>query len=383
MGSPARPWKRRPSGIPAPCLGDRTAHGDRDGLATGILLAVAPDVNRRCTVLPLLGSIALAACSEPAPAGGTGTVEGTILDLSTAISERVVKLEVEEGDPVAAGRVLVRLDCRRLETRRDGLQARLEAADAELAAASARARAARERAESMRLRVAATAAESEALTAEEAVATRDASRVDRMGRYAAESERDRAETRAETLQHRVVAARRQSAATRQEARAAAAEADAAEAQRQAAERAKKTLVAERRRLEVELEECAIEAPRSGFVEELFYDEGEMALAGAPLVRVVDLADLWVTFYLPNDQLGNLTVGKEAEVVADAYPDRTFVGRVATIATEAEFTPRNIQTREDRTRLVYPVEVRLPNPDHALRPGMPVEVRIRAGGGDAR
>jgi len=63
------------------------------------------------------------------------------------------------------------------------------------------------------------------------------------------------------------------------------------------------------------------------------------------------------------------------VVADAFPDRKFDGTVASVSSKAEFTPRNIQTRTDRDRLVYPVEVRVKNPDGALRPGMPVQVTL--------
>jgi HlyD family secretion protein len=82
-----------------------------------------------------------------------------------------------------------------------------------------------------------------------------------------------------------------------------------------------------------------------------------------------------TFYLPNAELAAARTGARAEVVADAWPGQTFVGTVRTVATRAEFTPRNIQTRTDRDRLVYPVEVWIANPEGKLRPGMPVQVTL--------
>ena len=99
--------------------------------------------------------------------------------------------------------------------------------------------------------------------------------------------------------------------------------------------------------------------------------------GAPLVRVVDLSEVTATFYLPNAELGAVRVGQRAQIVADAFPDQSIEGEVITISTRAEFTPRNVQTRTDRDRLVYPIEVRIPNEESTvqLRPGMPVQVTL--------
>jgi HlyD family secretion protein len=94
-----------------------------------------------------------------------------------------------------------------------------------------------------------------------------------------------------------------------------------------------------------------------------------------LVRLVDLSEPKATFYLPNAEVGAVKPGVAAVVVADAWPGRTFAGTVRTVSLEAEFTPRNIQTRTDRDRLVYPVEVTVQDPEHRLRAGMPVQVTI--------
>jgi HlyD family secretion protein len=93
---------------------------------------------------------------------------------------------------------------------------------------------------------------------------------------------------------------------------------------------------------------------------------------------VDLAEVKATFYLPNAEIGAARPGGKATVVADAFPDRKFEGTIASVSARAEFTPRNIQTRSDRDRLVYPVEVRVANPEGLLRPGMPVQVTLPRG-----
>jgi HlyD family secretion protein len=193
------------------------------------------------------------------------------------------------------------------------------------------------------------------------------------------SSRDQLRASAVGLGHQVdavlassaVAAGQADAAARAE-RASTAQVDAAvanvEAVRAAVERAR-LLAAE----------CEVRAPRDAVVEELPFEAGELVAPGAVLVRLVDLTEVTATFYLPNAELGVARPGAPAVVVADAWPGDRFRGTVATVGARAEFTPRNIQTRTDRDRLVYPIEVRIPNPDRRLRPGMPVQVTLTNGG----
>jgi HlyD family secretion protein len=151
-------------------------------------------------------------------------------------------------------------------------------------------------------------------------------------------------------------------------KASSAQAEAALSQVQAAEAA----VA---RAELLAAECEIRAPRDAEVGDLPHEDGELVTPGTVLARLVDLSDLKATFYLSNADVGAVKPGASAIVMADAYPGASFAGKVRTVALEAEFTPRNIQTRSDRDRLVYPVEVAIDNPDHKLRAGMPVQVTL--------
>jgi len=128
-------------------------------------------------------------------------------------------------------------------------------------------------------------------------------------------------------------------------------------------------------LEVQLSKFALKAPMAGLVLERPVHAGEVALPGAPLLTIADLANLTLTLYVPEANLGLIRLGETVSVTVDAYPGRVFTGKITTIASEAEYTPKNVQTREERVNMVFAVKVMLPNLDHALRPGMPADAVI--------
>jgi len=116
----------------------------------------------------------------------------------------------------------------------------------------------------------------------------------------------------------------------------------------------------------------IVAPVGGLVLELGIHEGELAAPGATMLELGDLDQVTLTVYVPEDKLGQVRIGQRVEVRVDSFPDRSFTGHVVAIADEAEFTPRNVQTQEERVNMVFAVDVRIPNPDHALKPGVPAD-----------
>jgi HlyD family secretion protein len=128
-------------------------------------------------------------------------------------------------------------------------------------------------------------------------------------------------------------------------------------------------------LEVQMENLRLAAPISGLVLERPVQAGELALPGGPLFALADLDKLSLTVYVPEDRIGRVRLGGEVAVSVDAFPGRTFDGRVTYISSEAEFTPRNVQTREDRVNMVFAVKVELPNPGHLLKPGMPADALL--------
>ncbi len=164
--------------------------------------------------------------------------------------------------------------------------------------------------------------------------------------------------------------------------------DAAQAEYQAAQEAK---VAAEGRLETaqgalataekRLRDAVIKAPLSGVVLLKIREQGETVSAGQPVVRLADLDNMWLRVYLPETQIHRIKLGQSAEVTIDGAPGRIYQGRVSEIAQEAEFTPKNVQTREQRVKLVFGVKISVENPKRELKPGMPADARIHIGSGD--
>jgi HlyD family secretion protein len=116
----------------------------------------------------------------------------------------------------------------------------------------------------------------------------------------------------------------------------------------------------------------LKAPLTGVVQKQVAHKGEYVGPGSPILTVADPTDLKLTLYVLEADLARVGVGQSVSVHADGFADRAFLGRVKTIANRAEFTPRNIQTPRDRQNLVFAVTVRVPNPDGALKAGLPVD-----------
>ncbi len=123
------------------------------------------------------------------------------------------------------------------------------------------------------------------------------------------------------------------------------------------------------------DKLTVVAPVGGLVLESSIHEGELAAPAVTLLTLGDLDEVTLTVYVPEDRLGQVFIGQRVEVRVDSFPDRLFVGTVVAIAHEAEFTPRNVQTQEERVNMVFAVEVLIPNADHALKPGLPADATI--------
>jgi len=128
-------------------------------------------------------------------------------------------------------------------------------------------------------------------------------------------------------------------------------------------------------VEVQLAKQTLVAPRAGLVSQKLVNPGELAAPGAMLLELSDIETVDLTVYIPETQIGRVKIGQAAEVHVDAYPSQVFEGVVTFIAHEAEFTPRNVQTQEERVNLVFAVKITLDNANHRLKPGMPADAEI--------
>jgi HlyD family secretion protein len=311
------------------------------------------------------------------PAGGTGTIEGTDVHITSRIPARIKAIHVNEGDQVRTGQVLVELDCIDPTAQLNQAQAQLAAAEASAQAAHAVADASAAGANAARQAAEAAAAHKQTLQTGKTVAERELARLTALKDAGAVTSvsLDRGRDQVVTLSEQLQGVSANEQAARAQATAAQKNTLAARAQIQSAESAIVAARAMVTRAEVMVGECQLTAPRDGVVSERYFEPGEAVLPGTNILTVVDTREAKVTFFLPNAELASAAPGRAVTVQADAYPDERFAGRIQRVASEAEFTPKNIQTREDRDRLVFGVEVRIPNPDGKLRPGMPVEVTI--------
>ena len=131
-----------------------------------------------------------------------------------------------------------------------------------------------------------------------------------------------------------------------------------------------------RLIDVQISKLTLTGPMDGIVTSRGAQTGETAMAGAPLLTIANLDQVTLVIYVPENRVGQVQLGQEVDVQVDSFPGRVFTGEVVNIAGEAEFTPRNVQTQEERVNLVFAVKVRIPNSDYALKPGMPADATLQ-------
>ncbi len=124
-----------------------------------------------------------------------------------------------------------------------------------------------------------------------------------------------------------------------------------------------------------IKQAVIYSPIKGTVLERNLEVGELAFPGSPILTLADLHKPWIKIYVIEKKIGLVKTGQRAELSVDTYPDRTFKGKVVSIANKAEFTPKTIQTKEERVKLVFAVKIAVENPSLDLKPGMPADASI--------
>ena len=135
--------------------------------------------------------------------------------------------------------------------------------------------------------------------------------------------------------------------------------------------------------ETRLGYATLVAPLSGVVLSKNIEPGEYVAPGTPVVTVGDLENVWLRAYVNESDLGRVKVGQRVRVATDTYPGKAYEGRLSFIASQAEFTPKNVQTEKERVKLVYRVKIDIPNPKMELKPGMPADAEIMLESGSER
>jgi HlyD family secretion protein len=292
-----------------------------------------------------------------------GTVEATTADLGFKLPGRIAAVVPAVGAGVAVGDVLARLEVSELEAQRAAADAQIATARAQLEELERGARP-EERAQ---LRAALDGAQQVVEDAE-----RDLQRAERLEAAGAVSRQtlDKARTAHEVAVTQARQAQAQYSAVERGVRA----------ERIAAGRAQVAAArAARAQVDATIANAVVAAPFAGVVTIRHREPGEVVAAGQPVLTVMNPADRWVRIYVREDRIGQVALGQPARITSDSHPDRTFEGHVVHIASEAEFTPRNVQTAEERVKLVYAVRVQIVGDAAlALKPGVPADVTLAAG-----
>jgi len=318
-------------------------------------------VKRRSFLFRFLCVPLLSACASGGPPSElrvSGHVEATEVRIASKVGGKLEHLAVKEGDMVKADQVVANIDTVDLRLALDGARAESSQAEADL-----KLRQAGSRKEEI--------AEAGALV-DRSRAELDAAELDlRRMQGLLDSGSGTAKARDDARARRDAAAANERAAEERLKRLQAGnrreEIDAARARLQAAQ-------ARIAQLEQQLHDATVASPVSGVVTEKLMEQGELVPAGTPLLVVIDLAHAWLTTYVAEPDLSRIRIGQAVRVITDSGQERS--GRISFIASQAEFTPKNVQTHDERVKLVFRVKVQLDNADGLFKPGMPAEARLR-------
>ncbi len=315
-----------------------------------------------------------------------GRIEGDHVTVASKFPGRIVRMFVREGDAVHTGDLVIQLDDNQTQAKVDqarhaweAVEARVQAAHADLAILNLDVPLAIERADAQ---VAKARASVEKAIAVEKEAQSDAQRFKELAAkdQASIQQRDQAQLRWEVARRDITTQR--SALVQAEKESAQAELGwkriwAQEAGVDALERQRDQAEAVLNEAESVLADFTIKAPSAGTITTRMVDVGEVVAPGAPLFELVDLDRLYLKVFVPEVLIGKVRLELPARIHTDAFPDHPFDATVRYIASKAEFTPKEVQTPDERVKLIYAVKLYVKeNPDHRLTPGLPADAIIR-------
>jgi len=289
----------------------------------------------------------------------SGTIEATEVAIESKITGRIEQIRADEGDRVTEGQELVRIETREVEAQVRGAEAQVEAARANLANLEAGSR-------EQEIKKGEAALEEADANLEKTRTDRD--RLDRLhnDKVVSDQEWERARTA-----YDVAVARQREAREHLGLLKAGTRRQVIEAARGELRRAQAALEL----AQAQLDNARLTAPLASTVLLRNREPGELATPGTPILTLGDLDHLWVSIYVKETDLGRVKLGEEARVTVDGFPGKFYRGKVTHISNKAEFTPKTIQTKEERVKLVFEVKVAIENQNGELKPGLPADVEL--------
>ncbi len=252
---------------------------------------------------------------------GSGTIEATEVEISSKLAGRIEVITKDEGDSAAKGELLAELEHKELSAQLKVAEATIRVTEAQIA---------------------------------------------------------QAKTNLKNLEEnlgRIQALFKSGAATQQQLDDAQTKAEAGREQVRSLEYSREQAAAQKNYILAQIDNAQIFAPIAGRIIKKTAEAGETVFPGSPILTLADLSEVTLKIYLKEADVGQVKLGQQAKVKVDAYPNQEFSGRVSFISPVAEFTPKNIQTKDERVKLVFAVKVTIPNPEEKLKPGQPADGEI--------
>ncbi len=291
--------------------------------------------------------------------GGSGIIEATEVDISAEVPARIVKLHVDEGDEVKDGDIIISLDENEYRKASEQAEAALRSAKAKLEDLLKGAR---------DQEIEKAKADVDAAASSLKKADLDLERFKKL--YSDDIVPIETVQDAQTA-FDLAAARLRAAQEALKLLEAGSREDQIEAARWQVKEAESALEGTKIRLSY----TEIRSPLDGRVLTKNFEEGELAVIGSPIFTIADVKNPWVKVYVGERNYGKVKLGMSAYIESDSFPGKRFEGTVTFISSEAEFTPKNIQTKEERVKLVFAIKIEIRNEEEELKPGMPVDVEI--------
>jgi len=290
----------------------------------------------------------------------TGTIEATQVDIRSEVGGQILKLHVDEGNRVQPGDILAEIDHEKLDYELKNAQGKVQELDARLSLLQHGFR----QEEVRKAKEALHEAEIQLQDAQ-----RENARVQRLyqDKVVSDQVKDSTETAYKSAMKRFERAKQDNEIFKVGYRSE---------EIAAAVAAKESATAAMSLMERKVRDATIQSPARGIISERYVEPGELVSPGSILFSIIDLQDIWIMAYVSEKNLGKVKVGQAGYVTIDSFPGKKFPGTVIYISPEAEFTPKNIQTKEERVKLVYGVKVQIKNDEELLKPGMPADVVLQ-------
>ncbi len=290
----------------------------------------------------------------------SGIIEGKEVEISSKIAGRIKDIYFNEGDRVRENDLVVVIDCSDFEIQKRQIDAMVESASANLRLLEKG-----PRMEDIRM------AEETFKQAEANLrnAERDWNRAKRLFEEKSITEKQWEDAR--TKYELALAQFKQSEENLKKTKKGAREEEIELA------RAKlKEAIAVLEAVEKRIKDCEIFSPSNGIVSVKLKERGEIVNIGNPILKIIDTEKVFLHVYIPEKEIGLVKIGELAEIRIDSFPERKFNGKIVYISPEAEFTPKQIQTEDERTKLVFKIKIELENKDGIFKPGMPADAFIK-------